>query len=210
MPEMKNYRTEQEKFWAGKFGDQYTIRNKDLKLLASNTALFSKILDNTSNINSVIEFGANIGLNLIAIKSILPEVELSAIEINEKAIYDLKKVVGKGKVYHQSILDFKPDYKRDFVFTKGVLIHLNPDMLNKVYDLIFETSNKYICIVEYYNPSPIEVSYRGKKGFLFKRDFAGEMLNKYTNLKLIDYGFVYHRDNNFPQDDINWFLLEKN
>lgn len=207
---MKNYKTEQEKFWAGEFGNQYTIRNKDLKLLASNKALFSKILDNTSNINSVIEFGANIGLNLIAIKSVLPEVELSAIEINEKAIYYLKKVVGEGKVYHKSILDFKPDYKRDFVFTKGVLIHLNPDVLNQVYDLIFETSDKYICVAEYYNPSPVEVSYRGQKGFLFKRDFAGEILDKYPNIKLIDYGFVYHRDNNFPQDDINWFLLEKN
>ena len=206
---MKNYETEQEKYWFGKFGDEYISRNKDLKLLASNTALFSKILDNTSNINSVIEFGANIGLNLIAIKSVLPKVEFSAIEINEKAIYDLNKVVGKGKVYHQSILNFKPDYKRDFVFTKGVLIHLNPDVLNQVYDLIFETCNKYICVAEYYNPSPVEISYRGQKGFLFKRDFAGELLDKFDNLKLIDYGFVYHRDNNFPQDDINWFLLEK-
>ena len=26
---------------------------------------------------------------------------------------------------------------------------------------------------------------------------------------LVDYGFVYHRDNCFPQDDINWFLFEK-
>lgn len=193
MSEMKDYKTEQENFWAGEFWNQYTIRNKDLKLLASNTALFSKILDNTSNIKSVIEFGANIGLNLIAIKSILPEVELSAIEINEKAIYDLKKVAGKGEVYHQSILDFKPDYKRDFVFTKGVLIHLNPDVLNKVYDLIFETSNKYICIAEYYNPKPMEIPYRGHKGFLFKSDFVGEILDKYPEKKLIDYGFVYHR-----------------
>jgi spore coat polysaccharide biosynthesis protein SpsF len=28
-------------------------------------------------------------------------------------------------------------------------------------------------------------------------------------LKLADYGFVYRRDIRFPQDDINWFLLEK-
>jgi spore coat polysaccharide biosynthesis protein SpsF len=26
---------------------------------------------------------------------------------------------------------------------------------------------------------------------------------------LVDYGFAYHRDPNFPQDDITWFLLEK-
>ena len=45
---------------------------------------------------------------------------------------------------------------------------------------------KYICIVEYYNPTPVEVIYRGHKGKLFKRDFAGEMLDKYRNLKLIN------------------------
>ena len=39
-------------------------------------------------------------------------------------------------------------------------------------------------------------------------DFAGEVIEKY-NLKLINYGFVYHRDNNFPLDDISWFLLKK-
>jgi spore coat polysaccharide biosynthesis protein SpsF len=43
---------------------------------------------------------------------------------------------------------------------------------------------------------------------LFKRDFAGEMLDKYADLKLCDYGFVYHREK-FSQDDISWFLLEK-
>ena len=74
---------------------------------------------------------------------------------------------------------------------------------------MYKNTKKYICIVEYYNPTPVEVIYRGHKGKLFKRDFAGEMLDKYRNLKLINYGFVYKRDNNFPYDDINWFLLEK-
>jgi hypothetical protein len=35
------------------------------------------------------------------------------------------------------------------------------------------------------------------------------MLNKYPDLQLVDYGFVYHGDANFPQDDVTWFLLEK-
>jgi len=63
--------------------------------------------------------------------------------------------------------------------------------------------------VEYYNPVPVEVSYRGHQGKLFKRDFSGEMLDKFKDLRLIRYGFVYHRDPSFPQDDITWFLLEK-
>ena len=64
-------------------------------------------------------------------------------------------------------------------------------------------------IAEYYNPTPVEVKYRGHDGRLFKRDFAGEMLDRFPDLKLVDYGFNYHRDHNFPQDDGNWFLLEK-
>ncbi len=71
------------------------------------------------------------------------------------------------------------------------------------------TGSKYICIAEYYNPSPVEISYRGHTGKLFKRDFAGEMLDAYDDLALLDYGFAYHRDPNFAQDDITWFLLGK-
>ena len=171
-------------------------------------ALFTKILTSTSSIRSVIEFGANIGLNLQAIKQLLPDVQLSAIEINPQAVVELKKIADL-KIYHQSILDFSVDYPRDLVLTKGVLIHINPDNLQQVYNLLYNTSKRYICLSEYYNPSPVEVVYRGHSGKLFKRDFAGEMLDRFKDLKLVSYGFIYHRDNQFPQDDSTWFLLEK-
>jgi len=203
-----SFNSEQEQFWAGDFGNEYTSRNQGLKWIASNVSLFAKIFAHTLDVRSVIEFGANLGLNLKAIKQILPDAELSAIEINQKAVEELERL-GDIKVYHKSILDFSPDYKRDIVLIKGVLIHINPDSLPQVYDLLYKTSARYICIAEYYNPSPVEVLYRGHTGKLFKRDFAGEMLEKFKDLRLVDYGFVYHRDNNFPDDDITWFLLEK-
>ena len=74
---------------------------------------------------------------------------------------------------------------------------------------LYNASNKYILIAEYYNQTPIMIDYRGNKDRLFKRDFAGEILDKYPDLKLIDYGFFYNRDSNFKVDDINWFLMEK-
>lgn len=205
---MKEFKTEQERFWAGEFGDEYIDRNRGNGLIASNIALFSKVLSHTGSISSVIEFGTNIGLNLRAIKQLLPEVELSAIEINQKAAAELE-TWGEIKVYPQSILDFSPDYQRDFVLIKGVLIHINPGSLPQVYDILYQTSRRYICIVEYYNPTPLEMPYRGHRGKLFKRDFAGEMLDRFSDLQLVSYGFIYHRDCNFPQDDITWFLLEK-
>jgi hypothetical protein len=63
-------------------------------------------------------------------------------------------------------------------------------------------------VCEYYDPNPVVVKYRGNEERLFKRDFAGELIDKY-NLRLVDYGFIYHRDAGFPRDDWTWFLLEK-
>lgn len=205
---VKTFKTEQEKFWAGEFGDEYIGRNQGLVADAPNLGFTSRILKCTQSVRSAIEFGANIGLNLKALRALLPSVELSAIEINLKAVSELEKL-GDIKIYPQSILDFQPDYPRDLVLIKGVLIHIQPDSLSEVYDRLYHASKRYICIAEYYNPVPVELLYRGNTGKLFKRDFAGEMLDRFPDLRLVDYGFAYHRDVNFPQDDLTWFVLEK-
>ncbi|MDZ8221577.1 MULTISPECIES: pseudaminic acid biosynthesis-associated methylase [unclassified Nostoc] len=202
------FRTEQEYFWAGKFGDEYIARNKGNILIANNISLFTKILSRTHYIHSLIEFGANIGLNLQAIRQLLPEAEISAVEINQKAVEKLQSH-DDYQVYHQSIFDFVPERQYDLTLIKGVLIHISSDMLTKAYELLYQVSNHYICIAEYYNPTPVKITYRGHQDKLFKRDFAGEMLDKFHDLRLLDYGFVYHRDSQFPQDDLTWFLLEK-
>lgn len=202
------YGTEQEKFWAGTFGDEYIGRNQGKEVAAANLAFFSRILERTQSVRSAIEFGANIGLNLEALRALIPGIALSAIEINQKAVEELEKLGGIN-IYPQSILDFQPDSPRDMVLIKGVLIHIEPTRLAQVYDLLYRASNRYICIAEYYNPSPVEVPYRGNREKLFKRDFAGEMLDRFPDLRLVDYAFAYHRDAHFPQDDLTWFLLEK-
>lgn len=203
------YKTEQENFWAGEFGNNYITRNNDKKLFAGKLALFSKIINRCNNVNSILEFGSNIGLNLQALQLLLPEANLSAIEINPVAAKELEKL-GLAEIFNQSILDFDTNKTYDLTFTAGVLIHINPNELQNVYEKLYNCSNKYILIAEYYNPTPMEIVYRGHTGKLFKRDFAGEMLDKYAGkLSLIEYGFTYGRDNNFIYDNINWFLLKK-
>ena len=86
----------------------------------------------------------------------------------------------------------------------GVKVLPALDFLKKLYDY----SARYILVAEYYNPTPVEVEYRGNTGKLFKRDFAGEIMDMYSDLKLVEYGFLYHRDI-FPSDDATWFLMEK-
>lgn len=205
---MEKYTTEQENFWAGEFGDNYIQRNQDKLLVASNIAMFSKVFQKAQNVDSVIEFGSNIGLNLIAINQLLPNVKRSAIEINPKAVKELEKLK-LDEIFPMSILDFNDTQKKDFVFTKGVLIHINPEALPKVYETMYNTSKKYICMIEYYNPSPLELPYRGHSQKMYKRDFAGEIMKKYPDLKLVDYGFFYHNDPCHDQEDMTWFLMEK-
>lgn len=205
---MRECLTDQELFWKSDFGDKYIDRNNEDAIVRSNAALFSKILGR-HKIASLIEFGANVGLNLDALNSLYPDIELFAIEINKRACDILRKKSHVKTIYDCSILDFSTDYPRDCVLIKGVLIHLNPEVLDQTYKILHASSKKYICIAEYYNPTPISVMYHGNKDRLFKRDFAGEMLKKFSDLRLVDYGFVYRNDIHFPQDDLTWFLLEK-
>lgn len=203
-----NYQTEQEKFWASDFGNEYLSRNEGEMLIASNIALFSKILSSAPNVKSVAELGCNIGLNLTALNRIYQKFDLRGYEINQLAA----KVAADQKmaeIINTTIIEPLSNNKKfDLTFTKGVLIHINPEKLDAVYENLYNLSNRYIMVCEYYNPDPVAIEYRGHQDRLYKRDFAGELINRFK-LKLIDYGFNYHRDSYFTNDDTTWFLLEK-
>ena len=204
-----SFKTPQETFWAGEFGDDYSARVDGVDILAAYTAMHANVLRRTKNVQSVLEFGANIGLNLQAYGRLLPKAELSAIELNPRAVDALKKITTLKMFTMNRFLDFVPDYQRDLVLIKTVLIHINPDALQEVYERLYKSSKQYICVAEYYNPTQVVVEYRGHTERLFKRDFAGELMDQFPDLKLVDYGFMYHRDNAFPLGDVNWFLMEK-
>lgn len=209
MTDTRDYSTPQEAFWAGEFGDDYIGRNQGDELLASNLDFFAKALRMAGRPNSCVELGANIGMNLKAIKLLHPAVSLRGVEINPQAAKQLADVIGQENVELSSIFDWQPSNPCDLSMIKGVLIHLNPERLKDAYDRLYRASSRFILIAEYYNPSPVAINYRGHQDRLFKRDFAGEMLDLYPDLALRDYGFAFHRDPAFPQDDITWFLLEK-
>ncbi|MBX3497350.1 MAG: pseudaminic acid biosynthesis-associated methylase [Parvibaculum sp.] len=202
------FRTEQEKFWTGAFGDAYMDRNQGEHIVTSNMALFARILRSAPDVGSIVEFGCNIGLNLQALHRINPNFELCGHEINGTAA-DKARALGIAEIVHGTIIDALPAGRTyDMAFTKGVLIHINPDELTRVYDNLHALSARYVMVCEYYNPAPVVVNYRGIEDRLFKRDFAGEIIERF-GMRLVDYGFAYHRDNYFPQDDLTWFLLEK-
>src|ERR1035437_799528 len=179
----KEFKTEQERFWAGEFGTQYIERNRDH--LPAKISLFSKILHRATAISSAIEFGPNIGSNLVALKTLLPMVEVSGVEVNKDAYGVLKQIPGI-EAFNQSILEFDTDKKFDLSFFSGVLIHINPEFLPRCYDLLYKTSKKYIMVSEYYNPVPVTFQYRGHTEKAFKRDFAGEIMDRFPDLTLVD------------------------
>lgn len=198
----------QERLWAGQFGEAYIDRNRGIDLISSNTELFRKVLAATEGVASVLELGCNIGNNLQALRQLLPDAELHAVEINARAAAEVESW-GGATVEVGSILDFEPARTWDLTFTKGVLIHISPDRVGDAYAALVRSSRRYVMVCEYFNPVPVEVPYRGHDGALFKRDFAGELLDSFPGLRLVDYGFTYHRDPKSPLDDSTWFLLEK-
>lgn len=199
----------QESFWHGAFGKLYTERSQSNDLLEANEVFFKRALAMCQRPESVLELGANVGLNLSALERLFPEQRRVAVEINSSAYAQLAVNPAVSESFNSSILSAAIVEKFDLVFTKGVLIHLNPESLVDVYNQIASWSKRYVLFAEYYNPTPVEVEYHSEKGVLFKRDFAGEFLTMHSDFRLLDYGFSYRGDLNPSQDDITWFLMEK-
>ncbi len=195
----------QETLWSGVFGNQYAERNaNDRGRIVANIALFTEILSRMAPISSFIEFGAGTGQNIAALRQLIPNASMFSVEINEQAAMQIPW----GQVIKGSLFDCWLPQPQDLAFTKGLLIHISPADIKRAYERLWQASARYIVLCEYYNPEPICVRYRDQDAALWKRDFAGEMLDLYPTLRLVDYGFAYHRGV-FPQDDLTWFLLEK-
>lgn len=199
-----------DEFWKGSFGNEYQQRQKENAIgsVTANERYFESIfMDEIPN--SILEYGAGTGQNLEAIHNLWPWIDLSAVEINTEAA---KEISSKeiAHVYNVSVLSLHEHIPMaEMVLTKGFLIHIPPEKLEEVYRVLYNSSISRILLCEYYHPVPAEVEYRGHQGKLWKRDFAGEMMELFPDLNLIKYGFVYRGDEWYAQDDLTYFLLEK-
>jgi spore coat polysaccharide biosynthesis protein SpsF len=176
--------------------------------MENNRVFFKSIFYNapTDYWGYVLELGAGVGHNLLALRQVLPGTVLDGVEVNEHAYKELSRVADHA--YFGSLLNFETRPGWDLVFTKGVLIHIAPEDLSCAYEVMYECSRRYILICEYFSPNPVNIPYRGQPRALWKRDFAKEIVAKYPDLRVVDRGFAWSGDE-FPQDDLNWFLLRK-
>ena len=207
--------TQQEALWAGDFGLNYTRRNADPKVgsIHSNAMLFEKIMRHTFGLKHVLEFGCGAGLNLAALKERFPWLLLSGLDINKEALSEAARRRADPTHFNLrmgSILDGGPatGIGAELVFTKGLLIHIHPNDLERAYETLYQSTRRYILVCEYFSQDPVSIPYRGQPEALWKRDFAGDLLDSYDDLQVVSYGFAWRRDPD-PQDDLNWFLLEK-
>jgi pseudaminic acid biosynthesis-associated methylase len=204
--------TYQLKRWRGKFGDDYIERNilEEWKIEPGKEA-FRRMLGKRK-IGSILEVGSNIGLKLVYLTELLKDkVDLYAVEPNKKAYSALisEKRINLKKAWNCSAFDIPlGDASIDLVFTCGVLIHISPDDLGWVTDEITRVARKYVLCIEYFSHNPEKITYRGRKNLLFKRDFGAFYLQRYTNLKWIDYGFLWKCESK-SYDNLNWWLFEK-
>jgi len=213
MPE-KHYRPTNRKtqVWASQFGDEYIERNDFApEKQEQGVSVFGRVLKGLK-FESVLEVGSNIGLNLHFIHELFKDrVKLFAVEPNRKAYDKLlsQNLFELEKVWNCDVFQMPiEDSAVDLVFTSGVLIHIAPDDLGRATDEIVRISRKYILCIEYFSHVPEEIPYRGKTGLLFKRDFGGYYLDRFPELKWINYGFIWQRE--FPIfDDLTWWLFEK-
>ena len=107
---------EQQVFWSGEFGKKYILRNSLKNLVKNNLGLFSKIFNNKLPPKDCLELGANIGANLVALKSLYPNMNIHGVEINNLAYKELVKTLGKKNSFNQSIESFNGKKKYDDVF----------------------------------------------------------------------------------------------
>lgn len=199
---------EQQNFWANNYAKDYMKKNSEFDRLLGIEA-WQKILVKADGIQTVIECGCNIGRNIGFLNKVLPTATKSVIEISKPAFEFVTQQYELDQSFNGSILEASFEKTFDLVFTMGVLIHIHPDDLLMNMHKIYNYSNKYILLGEYFNRTPVMIEYQGQEDKLFKRDF-GKLFIENFPARLVDYGFLWgHIYDPAGFDDVTWWLFEK-
>ena len=198
--------------WRGDFGKAYLQRNQVTEeRVRQRVSAFAAILPhlNGAPAKSILEVGANIGLNLRALAH-LTDADLHAVEpfgdARKALIAD--KVVPETQVHDAAATSLPfADASIDLVFTSTVLIHVPDEALATAMREIHRVSRRWILCMEYFSPVAQTITYRGHGDLLFKRDYGGLWLDNFPDLEYVADGFFWKRMTGL--DDVNWWLFCK-
>lgn len=173
-----------EGIWSGKFGDEYTERNKSAY---SNRLAWWQKFCRDYRFKSVLEVGCNVGANVGMIAAQTNEDKSTwGCDINENALIQARKNEPSLNFVYASGLDlpFKDEFF-DLVFTAGVLIHQTPETVEAMMQEIIRVSAKYVMSMEYESDIFEEIPYRGLSHALYKGPW-GQVYEKRYGLKLLN------------------------
>jgi len=205
--------THQLQLWKSTFGAEYAgrpgnaISAETLRRLMRD---WGRMLSHavTPRPASALEVGCNIGRNLVALRGFIGDIH--AVEPNAEAVRLARANPAlEGVDIREGDAFALPyaDESIDLVFTSGVLIHVAPEDLARAVREIVRVARHYVLCIEYFSHEPQQVTYRGKEGYLFKRDFGKFYLEQYPALRVVDYGFLWQPLDS--SDDSNWWLFAK-
>ncbi|MHA1934351.1 MAG: pseudaminic acid biosynthesis-associated methylase [Candidatus Thorarchaeota archaeon] len=204
-------KTEQEKFWEGEFGDEYTIRNAGdwdafykKQWGVTRTDLNSQFLSDLSKDARILEVGCNRAYQLQILQNQGFE-NLWGLEINTKALQMARENKTLNLVEGSAFdIPFKNEFF-DLVFTSGVLIHIAPEHLPNILDEIYRISKNYIWGFEYYSEKCVEIQYRGHKNRLWKNNFLKIWQDRFSDLIVLKQQKIPYLEN----DNIDMMYLLK-
>jgi pseudaminic acid biosynthesis-associated methylase len=192
--------------WKSSFGDDYTHRNNSVDI-GARRKLWELILP--KGCQSILEVGANVGLNLDALAQITAA-EMYAVEPNDTArdILASKELMPERNILSDAAdkIGF-PDSITDLVFTSGVLIHIPSEKLEASMREIYRLASKWIICGEYFAPSEEMVPYRGHDGAMWRRDYGSLYLDMFPNLKCKTNLFAWKRMTGL--DNLTFWVFEK-
>jgi spore coat polysaccharide biosynthesis protein SpsF len=198
--------------WSGEFGDRYTQRSAaTVDAVRGRARIWGGVLDRMAGDlpKSALEVGPNVGLNLLGLRA-LADIDLWGIEPNPAAIKTLKAegVLAEDRLIEGFVHSIPlADGAVDLAFTSGVLIHVDPSLLEKTMREIHRVASKYVFCAEYFSPKAETIPYRGENELLFKNDFGSLYMDMFSDLELVDYGFFWRRTT--VMDDCTWWLFRK-
>lgn len=211
--------TQQEDFWSGDFGREYTDRNSrhltewnafyEATWGRTKLAMNAEFLGPLNRDARILEVGCNTGMQLKGLQEAgfqnLYGVELQAYAVERAKEYSQHLNLVQGSGFD---LPFKDNFF-DMVCTNGVLIHIAPADLPGIMAEMVRCSRRYIWGFEYYAPTTTAVPYRGNEDFLWKADYAQLFLDQFPELRLVKQElYPYVKAAELGNQDV-MYLLEK-
>ncbi len=212
--------TQQEQFWAGDFGQQYTDRNtRDPQewdafyrqiLGLTKTDMNAQFIGDLPRDARILEVGCNTGMQLVGLQN-MGFTNLYGVELQPYAVEKAKQHTSGINIIQGSGFDLPfRDGFFDVVCTNGVLIHIAPNDLPRIMGEMVRCSRRYIWGYEYYNSELTEIRYRGNEGFLWKADYAAVFEQHFPELHVVKRALFPYVDATEQGNVDSMYLLEKN